>query len=92
MDGLEEDINKLEKALYEALDDIDHRNRVAVLDVLSLILPPDSFKTIVEEAINILRINYYEGDDSQKEHVKYLIDFILHNESSISQTHYEPPA
>ena len=89
---ISDDIDRLEKALYEALEDIDHRNRVAVLDVLSLILPPESFKTNVEEAVNILRTNYYEGGETQKEHVEYLINFLLYNENCRTKTHYYPPS
>jgi hypothetical protein len=86
-------IDNIEKGLLEAIEDVDHRNRAAVLDVLSLLLPPESFKQIISESINLLRYNYNNGNEEQKQHVEYVVNFILgNNEDSRTNTNYHPPA
>lgn len=88
---LSEDIDTLEKVLYAAIDDIDDSNRTAVLDVLALLLPKESFKPIVEQAIQMLRVNLEEGGESQKKHVKYILDFILRDEHKSEIKYHDQP-
>lgn len=68
---------ELESALYKGLDDIDYDKRSAILDVLSLLLPSEKFKPLVDEFMDYIKSNYNSGNEEQKQHALYLIDFLL---------------
>lgn len=70
-------IKKLEESLYKGLDDIEYDKRSAILDVLSLLIPSEKFKPMIDEFIAYIRNSYEFGDEEQKQHALYLIDFLL---------------
>ena len=84
----------LEESLIRGITDQDVEHRVAMLDILTLLAEPDAFLPIIRDVLNTFRYNYYHGDESQREHVRYILNYLLGDEieNSRTRTNNNPPS